>query len=96
MLFEWDEAKNRSNIEKHGLSFETAVRIFGGPVLSAIDARFDYGELRELSIGRIDDVVVIVVAHTDRAGITRIISARPAKRVERMRYEQALQKRTEP
>lgn len=90
MQFEWDDAKNRSNIEKHGLSFATAIRIFEGPVLTAIDARFDYGEVRELSIGRIGNAMIIVVAHTDRAGITRIISARPAKKAERMRYEQAI------
>jgi len=32
MLFEWDDQKNRSNIAKHGISFETAKRIFGGPI----------------------------------------------------------------
>ena len=28
MLFEYDEEKNRKNIEKHGISFVTAARIF--------------------------------------------------------------------
>ena len=28
ILFEYDEEKNRLNIQKHGLSFETAARVF--------------------------------------------------------------------
>lgn len=95
MTFEWDEGKNRLNVEKHGVSFRTASRIFDGPVVTAEDGRFDYGEVRENSIGSIDGVLVLTVTHTDRNGVTRIISARPAKRVERVRYAQALQARTQ-
>ena len=94
--FEWDADKNRANIEKHGIGFQTAIRIFDGLVLSMIDSRSDYGELRENSIGIIEAVAVIVVTHTDRDGVTRVISARPAKRAERLRYEQAIRQRTEP
>lgn len=88
--FEWDEAKNRANIEKHGIGFQRACLIFEGQVFAVTDDRFAYGELREVSIGRIEDAAVLVVVHTDRAGVTRIISARPAKRAERIRYEQAI------
>ena len=28
MIFEYDEAKNKSNIKKHGVSFRTAARVF--------------------------------------------------------------------
>lgn len=94
-VFEWDENKNRVNIEKHGVSFETACRIFEGPILTLADNRFDYGETRENSIGRIEGVLVLVVTHTNRHGATRIISARPAKRAERDRYEQALRQGTD-
>ncbi len=31
MEYEWDEAKNRKNLAKHGLSFEDAERVFSGP-----------------------------------------------------------------
>ena len=95
MTFEWDDDKNRANIEKHGVSFATAVRIFDGPVVTAEDARFEYGEVRENSIGMIDGLAVLTVTHTDRDGRTRIISARPASRAERSQYEQALRQRTE-
>ena len=82
MAFEWDEAKNRANTTKHGLDFETARRIFDGPVLTRRDRRRDYGEERHVSIGRVDEAV-IVVAHTVRSGAVRLISARPASRAER-------------
>jgi len=31
MRYEWDDAKNRRNIVKHGLSFEDADQVFAGP-----------------------------------------------------------------
>ncbi|MEL6584185.1 MAG: BrnT family toxin [Pseudomonadota bacterium] len=68
MQFEWDEAKNRWNVEKHGISFETASRMFFGPVLTALDARFEYGEERFISVGKVDGVLIIVAVHTDRDG----------------------------
>ena len=82
MAFEWDEAKNRANTVKHGIDFETARRIFDGPVLTRGDQRRDYGEERRVSLGRVD-TAVIVVAHTSRNGNIRLISARPASRAER-------------
>lgn len=96
MLFEWDGAKEKSNIAKHGVGFEKAKRIFDGPVLTSIDDREEYGEIRMRSIGRVDGVVVLAVIHTERSGKTRIISARPADRIERKNYEEALSKRIEP
>lgn len=96
MQFEWDATKNQSNIAKHGVSFKTAVKIFDGPVLTGEDKRFDYGESREISIGAVQDIVILTVVHTDRNGNTRIISARPASKSERKRYDEEIQKRTEP
>lgn len=94
MLFEWDEAKNEANIRKHGVGFERACRIFNGPVLTELDDRFDYEELREISIGIVDAVAVLAVAHTDRQGRIRIISARQATQTERRRYEEEIRKGT--
>jgi uncharacterized protein len=91
-MFEWDDIKNRSNIAKHGISFDFACRIFDGAVLTRADDRNDYGELREVSIGIVDGLAILAVAHTDRQGITRIISARPATRKERQRYGEAIRK----
>ena len=83
MEFEWDEAKNETNIRKHGIGFDTAKRIFERPVTTAPDDRRDYGEDRDISIGRLGSGALIVVAHTERHGRIRLISARPASRKER-------------
>ena len=88
MQFEWDEVKNQSNIRKHGVSFETAKRIFEGPVVTWVDQRRDYGEERYISIGRIEPLALVVVAHTSRNGRIRLISARPASRKERQAYHE--------
>ena len=64
--------------------------IFDGPVLTVRDQRKDYGEVREVSIGMIDDIAILTVVHTDRRGNARIISARPASERERRRYEEAI------
>jgi uncharacterized DUF497 family protein len=44
MIFEWDEAKNRANIRKHGLDFSDAQEMFRGFLLVRPDVREDYGE----------------------------------------------------
>jgi len=43
---ERDEAKNRSNLAKHGLSFDDAEQVFSAPCVTFEDDRFDYGEPR--------------------------------------------------
>ena len=88
MRFEWNVEKNKTNLEKHGLSFAEASHIFDRVVLTWIDKRKDYKETREISIGMLDKKLVIVVAHTDRNGVTRIISARTANRKERGLYHE--------
>lgn len=95
MKYEWDEEKNRSNVTKHGIGFDRAARIFDGPTVDWIDDRLDYGEERTISLGMIEGVAVLVVVHTDRDNAMRLISARPATRSERTRYEEAIQKRTD-
>ncbi len=94
MEFEWDEAKSLANLQKHGIRFNEAVRIFSQPVLTRVDNRKDYGEVREISTGLLDGQVVLVVVHTDRNGITRLISARRAKRAERKAYDDNYQENT--
>lgn len=90
-MFEWDEEKNQSNIEKHGISFELAKRIFEGPVFTWLDTRYDYGEDREVSIGMVDGLLVLAVVHTERDnGVIRLISARRATKTERKNYESYL------
>ena len=96
MRYEWDENKNKSNLEKHGLSFETASLVFDDPNALSIPDRIENGEERWQTIGMIENIVIVMVAHTikletdTQEEIIRIISARKATRVERQEYEQAL------
>ncbi len=89
MQFEWDEAKDRANVAKHGIDFETAKRIFDGPVLTRPDRRRDYGEERYIGIGRVA-AATVVVAYTERGGRLRLISARPASGKERRAYRERI------
>lgn len=86
MQFEWDAAKAASNLAKHGVSFERATLVFADPArLTTTDTR-QTGERRDNTTGRVADVVLITVTHTDRSGVIRIISASPASQQERKRY----------
>ena len=89
--FQWDDNKNRANMEKHGISFERAALVFDGPILRLEDNRRVYGEIRYKCIGRIDGELFAVV-FTPRNGVVRIISARRARRDERREYRQVLQR----
>ncbi len=87
MTFEWDEEKNRANIRNHGIAFEDAQAVFDGPTLAWVDDRFDYGETRIATIGFLRGVQCVVVIHTERDTVTRIISARKALKHERRQFE---------
>jgi uncharacterized DUF497 family protein len=54
MKFEWDERKNHANVEKHGLDFADAHKVFKAPMLVKLDEREDYGEYRWIGIGLMD------------------------------------------
>jgi uncharacterized protein len=64
MRYEWDENKNDSNLEKHGLSFETASLVFDDPNALSIPNRIENGEERWQTIGMIENIVIVMVAHT--------------------------------
>ena len=72
MEFEWDEAKNQTSVRKHGLGFDTALRILNGPVANSADRRQDHGEGRHTSVGRVGAGAVIPVAHSERGGRIRL------------------------
>ena len=86
MLFEWDEAKSRRNLNERGFGFEYAARIFSGSTLEKPDNRREYGEVRIQAIGRVIDDILFVV-YTDRRDARHIISARLANRKERRLWQ---------
>jgi uncharacterized DUF497 family protein len=91
LIFEWDDAKDRENRRKHGISFEFAKGVFGDPAALMLEDRVERGEERWHAIGRAGEHTVLVVAHVvrlrDDEEIIRIISARYALKHERHRYE---------
>ncbi len=89
MQFEWDGAKNRSNLAKHGLDFADAELVLAGPCVTFVDDRFDYGEERFVTLGLLAGRLVII-APAVRGGATRIISMRKANQREQKIYQKRL------
>ena len=87
--FEWDENKAKSNLAKHGVSFEEAKAAFRDPfALELLDDRFDYGEDRFVLIAMVESRVLTVV-YSDRGEVYRLISARPSTKTEQDAYYEA-------
>lgn len=88
-FFEWDNDKALRNLEKHGIDFLDAARIFLGPTVERPDDRFHYDEERTIALGEMGGEVLMVV-YTLRDDVVRIISARRANRHDRERYYQTI------
>jgi len=86
--FEWDEDKAKSNIQKHGVTFEEAAEVFFDPFYQTGNASTD-DEQRDFIIGYSLSQRLLLVVYTERGERTRIISARPTTRSERRLYEEA-------
>lgn len=86
MKFEWDEAKNRINQEKHGISFEMAAYVFQDEhYIEMYDFEHsDVEEERFIAIGRVGKILFVVF--TERKDNVRLISARLATEAERRLY----------
>jgi uncharacterized DUF497 family protein len=96
--FEWDPAKARANVRKHGVRFDDAATVFLDPLaLTVYDPAASQDEERWFTLGLDKAGKLIAVAHTyagaegDRFRV-RIISARPATAKERRNYENEPQK----
>ena len=89
MRFAWDDKKRDSNLDKHAFDFEDAPEVFSGVTLTVKDDRFEYGEHRFITLGMLNDIVV-VVAHTETDEEIRIISMRKATRNEQEKYFESL------
>ena len=90
MNYVWDRRKSRSNLTRHGIAFEDAIRIFAGPTLEKVDDRFDYGEIRVYAIGIANGLEVTLIYTDVSESERRIISAWRAERHERAAYWQSL------
>ena len=87
MKFEWDCAKNETNIIKHGVSFEQASEVFAdGNALDIFDDIHSELEERFITIGLIPSGPVLVVWTELADDAIRIISARRTSKREMRRY----------
>ena len=90
MHFEWDPRKAASNLSKHSISFDEAVTVFNDPMFIAVmDDEHSEDEERYITVGLSNASRLLMVAHTDRNGLIRIISARRATKKEENFYAQA-------
>lgn len=88
LTFEWDDAKASDNLKKHGTSFSEASTVFADPLARTIaDPLHSAQEGRFVILGQSGLQRSLVVVHTYRGEIIRIISARPATPRERKDYE---------
>jgi uncharacterized protein len=86
--FEWDDVKAKSNVLKHGVSFEEAVSIFlDARALTFFDTDHSDDEDRSRTFGISSANRLLVVVHTDRGSQIRIIGARKATKHEKSIYE---------
>ena len=87
MRYEWDKAKNRSNIAKHGIDFADAVAVFEDNLAITMPDSGSHGESRFVTLGVDAFARHLVVVFTERENTIRIISARLATKQERKFYE---------
>jgi uncharacterized DUF497 family protein len=84
--FEWDAAKARSNLAKHGVTFEAAYRAFNDVfAFDQLDLDSQPGEVRYVITGMVNGILLTVV-YTERGDRIRIISARKATNHEQREY----------
>lgn len=95
LSFVWDEDKNRTNIRKHGISFDIAAMVFDDELrLEYPDPEHSQDEERYLTIGLVHDVLTVVYCDRENKYTgdmdIRIISARLATKLERNAYNNSV------
>ena len=93
MRFEGDDVRSRTNLQKHRISFETAVLTFDDPHAISSLERIVEGQERWQTLGMAGGKSAVLIAHPyrERNGreMIRIIPARKATASERKVYEAA-------
>jgi len=89
LCFEWDEAKNKTNVQKHGVSFEEAESVFFDEyALLIADPDHSDPEDRFVLLGLSAKLQLLLVCHCFEVdeGLIRVISCRKASRKEMSLY----------
>lgn len=89
MRLTYDPEKRAKTLAERGLDFEDAVHVFAGPTIDLLDDRKDYGEVRWVTYGLLNDRMVALV-WTPRGEGRHIISMRKANDREKKAYEEQL------
>ncbi len=86
--FEWDDEKDRTNQQKHGLSFEEARSLFESEIdyLEIFDGEHSDLEDRFIAIGPTKRGLIVVVYTEREEDVIRIIGARLANKNEQSLY----------
>jgi uncharacterized DUF497 family protein len=85
----YDPKKRLTTLAERKLDFENAREVFAGPTFDFPDLRRDYGEVRMITIGRINGRMMVVV-WTQRGGARHIISMRKASDREEEKFAHQL------
>lgn len=85
----FDPAKREKTFIERGLDFARAGDVFTGVTVTMEDNRKDYGETRCITVGYLDNRIVVIV-WTPRGEARRIISMRKANEREIAKYTQEL------
>ena len=89
MKIEWDPEKAKSNLKKHGISFEEAATALSDPMAATgADPDHSITEERYVTFGVSEKGRLVVVSHTEKDETIRIISARKASKGEKELYEE--------
>ncbi len=86
MRFSWDPVKARTNLRKHGITFEEATTVFADPLALLVDDVTDPERCLITGESLVGRILVTVFVELGEDTV-RIISARRATRQERTRYE---------
>ena len=87
MVLRWDARKAAANLKKHGIDFHEAATVLNDTLSTTFEAQSSF-EPRFVTVGMSSRGRILVVVHTERDNIIRIISARRATRQERRFYEE--------
>ena len=89
MKFEWDSRKAAANLTKHRVAFEEAATAIRDDFAATVqDPDHSLRESRFITFGTSSSGRLLMVSHTERGDIVRIISARLATRTERKIYDE--------
>jgi uncharacterized DUF497 family protein len=85
----FDPNKRATTLRDRDLDFLDAEKVFAGPHINVLDARFDYGEVRYQAVGYLNGRMVMLV-WTQRGDARHVISMRKCNEREQKTYRQRL------